>query len=331
VAFEGLTNGSLRVSPLAERIRVAALKRAVLSSVTDAYRLVDAEGDEFGGIVIERYADYAVVFWSDTWDAPDPVEIAQALIELGAKGVYLKARVKGDLRRIDATLYATGKAAAGEDAPEFFPVTEGKLRFEVSLADGYSTGLFLDQRENRSWLTQAAAGKQVLNLFSYTGSFSVAAGVGGATLVTTVDLSARALRRADANLRLNELPRAQHRLLKSDAVAWLRRAVARTERYDLVVLDPPSFASVGNETFSVARQYAQLVSQCAALLAPGGGLLAVTNHRGTSLAQFQELLQQACQEVGRTPSKLEVRKPALDCPAAQLSPDLGTKSALLSF
>jgi 23S rRNA (cytosine1962-C5)-methyltransferase len=331
VAFEGLVDISLRVSPLAERIRKSAHKRAALAQVNDVYRLVDAEGDEFAGVVIERYGDYAVVFWSDTWDAPEPLETAQALGDLGARGVYLKERIKGDLRRLEPGLYATGQVAAGSAAPEGLSVAEGKLRFEVALGDGYSTGLFVDQRQNREWLLKSAHGKQVLNLFSYTGSFSVAAGVGGAARVTSVDLSGRALKRVDANLRLNGLPQAQHRLLKADAVSWLRRAVARGERYDLVVLDPPSFASVGNETFSVARQYAQLVGSCAQLMAPGGSLLAVTNHRGTSVSLFHEWVQQACREAGHLNCRLEARPAGLDCPAAGLAPDGGTKSVLVHF
>jgi 23S rRNA (cytosine1962-C5)-methyltransferase len=219
---------------------------------------------------------------------------------------------------------------AGDAAPKELVVFEHERRFWVRLADGPQTGLFLDQRDNRSLVERESFSRSVLNLFCYTGSFSVSAGRGGARKVTSVDSSRAALSRLDGNLRLNGLDPAQHRLLRADAVDWLARAARRTERFDFIVLDPPTFSRDVDRSFHAPSRYEDLVVGCLQLLDSGGRLLAVTNHRGTSPTDFLALVERAAQRSGRRESEALVLPSPLDCrPRRNVDP--ATKSVLLSL
>src|SRR5690606_18924996 len=160
-------------------------------------------------------------------------------------------------------------------------------------------GLFIDQRDNRQRVRAASGGLAVLNLFAYTCSFSVAAALGGAREVTSVDLSKRALERGKDNFRLNGLQPKQHRFVSEDALKWLARAKRRGQTFDLVVVDPPSFATRGKATFNVQSGYRALVARALSIVTPGGALLAVTNHRKTSPRKLCAMLKQAAADAGR--------------------------------
>ncbi|GIW70533.1 MAG: hypothetical protein KatS3mg102_0075 [Planctomycetota bacterium] len=173
-----------------------------------------------------------------------------------------------------------------------FLVREGGLVFRVNLSDYLDTGLFLDHRPTRAWVQKMATGRRVLNLYCYTGAFTVYAAAGGAAATTSVDLSRTYLRWAADNLRHNGItPGERHRLVRADALAWLERAAASGERpYDLIVVDPPthSRSSRLERDFAVQRDHVRLLRAALALLAPGGTLLFSTNYRRFALAQ-QEL------------------------------------------
>lgn len=299
-----------------------------LLKATDAFRLHDVDADALYRSTIECFGDYAVV---NSYDAPDGEvrAVATALTELGARGVYLKQRPRSDLRKTSRAQTAPSRPIAGEPAPEEHQVTENGLRYWVRMADGLSTGLFLDQRESRRYLRMHSQGATVLNLFCYTGSFSVAAGVGGAQEVTSVDLSGAVLRRVNANIALNGQRPESHRLRKADAGVWLTRAEKRGDQFDWIIVDPPSFASMGKKTFSVAKDYERLARQCLALLSSGGRLIAVTNHRRTARTDFQQLLGHALQATGRRGSLTWLPAPA-DCPV-EPQPDLATKTMLVTL
>lgn len=307
----------------------AATQRLDLFETTDALRLFDGHADSSSieqMLHVELFGQYAVLSPFSTDALNQCHAVAQVLLELGVRGIYLKHRVRGDLRRLDQRLLASDAPLLGEAAPETLVVTEHGRRYNVNLADGLSVGLFIDQRDNRSRLQLEAAGQRVLNLFAYTCSFSVAAGMGGATSVTSVDLSKRALRRGDANLRLNELDTSVHRLLKADAVKWLGRAIKRDASYDWIVLDPPTFSSKGKAAFSVSKDYEALVQQCLRLLAPGGRLLCVTNHRRTCLGTFEGACLSAATAAGRRVSPVWTSPPR-DCPRDK--DETSTKALLL--
>jgi 23S rRNA (cytosine1962-C5)-methyltransferase len=199
-------------------------------------------------------------------------------------------------------------------------VSEGELKFSVRLGDGLQTGLFVDQRNNRARVRELAPGGRMLNLFSYTCSFSVAAALGGAATVS-VDLSARALARGRENFALNGLDATRHAFDKDDALEWLARARRRGRRFDLVVLDPPSFGMRGrHKTFSVAHDYGRAARDAFRLLAPGGRLLAVTNHRKTSLGELRRIVRDAAASAGRELAQLKDLPSGVDCPDAPDGP-----------
>lgn len=275
---------------------------------------MDADSEPYG-VTIERYGAFAVIHAYSTRGAAARERWAQALLRFGVVGVYYKHRVRDDLRRVSRTELSPPEPVCGQAAPDPLLVRENGLTFAVRLGDGFSTGLFVDQRDNRRRVRELASDKQVLNLFCYTGAFSVAAGAGGAKRVTSVDLSGAVLRRLSANLEYNRLSASQHRLLRADCVAWVSRARRRGDDYDVVVLDPPSFGSDGKKTWSVERDYFALVRETLGLVAPGGTLLCVTNHRGTSETAFRRGLEDAARGAGRALEALELPQPPLDCRA----------------
>ncbi len=306
--FEG------RAPALEPRARLidAGVRRAPLLDA-DSFRLLNDLGDLVPGVVVDRYADFAVLSISGDEAYARRQEIAGLLVELGARGVYLKLRVRADLRRQHAGELAPPEPIAGEPAQSPLVVHEGELRFHVDPGDGLSTGLFVDQRDNRERVRQLSP-KRMLNLFSYTCSFSVAAALGGAR-TTSVDLSGRSLERGRDNFMLNGLDPAAHRFDKDDVLDWLKRARRRTERFDLVVLDPPSFGTRGKRgTFSVDKSYVAVARDALSLLAPGGRLLAVTNYTKTSQGALRRMLHEAARQAGVELRQLKDLPSGLDCP-----------------
>ncbi len=307
----------------------AGILRAPLAAVTDVYRLVNDLGDDLPGVTIDRYGDHAVLMTSTDEAEQRAGELAERLMELGARGVYLKVRRRADARHAGQEL-APDAPLAGEPAPSRFLVTERGLALWVELGRGQSTGLFVDQRENRRRIRELAGGRRVLNLFSYTSSFGVAAAVAGATEVVSVDIAAPALATARDNFEANGVNPAAHRFLKDDALDFLARAGRRGERYDLVVLDPPSFASsAAGAPFAVAKHYGRAAELALAVLAPGGRLLAVTNHRKTSNDRLRRLLRDAAERARVPLVQLKDLPSPLDCPDGPDGP-VPSKSVLLT-
>ncbi|HEX2676958.1 MAG TPA: class I SAM-dependent methyltransferase, partial [Polyangiales bacterium] len=146
---------------------------------------------------------------------------------------------------------------------------------------------------------ELSQGKQVLNLFSYTCSFSVAAALGGATKVTSVDVGGRALERGRQNFVENGLEPAKHEFVQSDAVRFVRGAVKHGRKLDVIVLDPPSFGTVGKATFKFDRDIEGLMADCLRLLGPGGVLLCVTNHKKTNPSAFRRYVERAAAQARR--------------------------------
>jgi len=175
-------------------------------------------------------------------------------------------------------------------------VLEDGVRYLVRPDAGLSVGLFLDMREVRGWLRTNAARRRVLNLFAYTCSFGVNAALGGAARVLNLDLSRGYLDWGKTNYRLNRLSVDDRDFVYGDAFDWLGRFARRGERFDLVIVDPPSFSST---PFSVTRDYPRLVEAAARTVAPAGILLAATNHAGTSDDRFEAWLQNGLTLAGR--------------------------------
>ena len=193
-------------------------------------------------------------------------------------------------------------------------VAEHGARFVIRPAAGLSPGLFLDMREVREWLRSNAAARTVLNLFAYTCAFGVKAALGGATRVLNLDLSRSYLEWGQQNYHLNGLAVDQHDFVYGDAFDWLARFARRRQRFDLVIVDPPSFSST---PFSVTRDYPRLAEAAARVVAPAGILLAATNHTGTSDERFEAWLQNGLSRAGRQGWIVQRwHEPAADFPVA---------------
>jgi 23S rRNA (cytosine1962-C5)-methyltransferase len=312
VLGEPLTLG--RAARLRQALRDAALVRWPLVGHADSYRLVNDLGDGLPGVTLDRYGDFALLSLSSDEAIERRQQIAELAAELGARGVYLKLRVRADLRRADLGELAPNLPIVGEPAPAHFLVREGELSFGVALADGLSTGLFVDQRDNRQLIAELARGGRVLNLFAYTCSFSVAAAKAGARETVSVDLSSRALERGRQNFADSGLAPDAHQFVRADVLEWLRRARRREQRYSLIVLDPPSFGTGEKKTFDMARGYRALATDALALLEPGGRLLAVTNHRKTSRQRLRKLIHEAARSAERRVIQMKDLPSPLDCP-----------------
>src|SRR5690606_18220419 len=287
--------------------------RAPLLTQTSAFRLVNGAGDGLPGLTIDAYGRFAVLNVYDAALVERVDQFARALLGMGFSGIYEKRRVRADLRTQDAERLAPSGPILGEAAPETFLVDENGMNVHIELEDGLSTGLFVDMRDNRLRARSWARGGRVLNLFCYTCSFSVSAALSGA-MTTNVNLSAKALARGRANFEGNGLDPNQHRFLKEDAMKFLARATRRGERYDFIVLDPPSFATVGKGTFNVKNQYGQAVALSLRVLEPGGRLLCVTNHTKTTPAALVATIRAAADEVGTRLRTIKRLSPGLDVP-----------------
>lgn len=285
-----------------ELMRLAALRRDELAHdpATTCFRLFNGEGDGLAGVAVDVYGDFLVVSLSSLSSAEREAALAAAS-RLGAKGIYLKLPPKSATRVGQGQREALAPPAPvwGVPAPSTLSVWENGLDFVVRLGDGLATGLFLDQRANRKLVRELARERSVLNLFAYTGSFTVAAIAGGARQSVTVDVSPPTLRWAQQNLRSSGADPARHRLVRADAAEWLARAARRAEQFDLVVLDPPSFSTTRRSRFSAAQGYTELATAALRCTAPRGKLLACTNHRGIGHEAFARALRAAAAQAER--------------------------------
>jgi 23S rRNA (cytosine1962-C5)-methyltransferase len=307
------------------RLLDAAVLRMPLARSADVFRIVNEQGDGLPGITLDRYGHYAVLATSTPEAEAQAERIADFLMTRGVRGVYLKRRERRDLRRAEAPELAPNLPLRGEPAATPHSVQENALKILTELGDGLSTGLFIDQRDNRERVRELASrgpgdanqetARRVLNLFAYTCSFSVAAALGGASKVTSVDLSGRALSRGRANFEANGLAAELHETVQGDAVRYVRGAVKHGRRFELIVLDPPSFGTVGKATFRFERDIGDVMADCLRLLGVGGVLLCVTNHKKTNPARFRRLLQDAA-VAARREIKLRELPSGLDCPDA---------------
>ncbi len=251
--------------------------------LTTAFRLFNQEGDGFGGLIVDLYGDYAVFSWYNSYVYQIRKVISEAFRQVFPEvlGAYEKIRFKG-LDYESAHVY-------GQEAPDFFTVLENGVLYQVFMNDGLMTGIFLDQHEVRGSLVDGLAmGKSLLNMFSYTAAFSVAAVMGGASQTTSVDLAKRSRELSQAHFQANGLSTDDHRFIVMDVFEYFKYAKRKGLTYDVIVLDPPSFARNKKQTFSVAKDYHKLISQSLEILNPGGIIIASTNAANVSRQKFTE-------------------------------------------
>jgi 23S rRNA (cytosine1962-C5)-methyltransferase len=286
---------------LTKRLQAALeLRRHADLMDTDAYRLVNAEGDGLPGLTVDRYGTYLMVQLYCTGWRPYLKLVTQVLNDLLApQGIYEKARPQ-KTRELEAVsdTKSYGRLLAGTPAPLRLEVRENGLSFLVSLEQGLNTGLFLDQRKNRRDLMSRSAGKRVLNLFAYTGAFSVAAASAGAVQVASVDASPGYTEWAKANFGLNRLNPKRHEFIVGECRQVLADLERRGNRYDVVLMDPPSFSTTAKSRFTTRGGTSDLVAAALPLLNDNGLLIASSNHQKVDAADYLKELRRGALQAG---------------------------------
>ena len=310
---------------LQQRLQTAIEGRRWIDfSDTTVWRMVNAEADGLPGLTVDRYGDFLMVqYFTLAWEKHLPI-VASALQQIGSvNGIYVKYRPQ-ETRRL-----GTGKKAAqpksrlisGAEAPQNVTVRENGLSFNVDLVRDLHTGIFPDQRDNRQAFRELAAGCSVLNLFAYTGAFSVAAAAGGASQVTSVDANARYLDMARENFRLNGMDPAVHEFVVGDCFAALDRFARNDRRFDIVLMDPPSFSTTRRGRFTTSGGTADLVEKSLQLLEPGGLLITSSNLQKMTLAEYLKELRKGSLAAGRTLQIVDVAGQAGDFPFLATFPE----------
>lgn len=282
---------------------IAGRSRLADGSATDAYRLVHAEADGMPGLVVDRYGDWLVVQCLTLGMARRRDEIVALLADLPSlsrqslpapAGIY--ARDDADVRRKEGLPLESGRMW-GAEPPDRVEITEQGHRFLVDVRRGHKTGFYLDQRENRLRTAVYCAGQDVLNAFAYTGGFGVYAGGAGARSVVNVETSAEALALAEANLALNRC--APQEMVMDDVFQVLRRYRDEGRTFDLVILDPPKFATSQAQLMDATRGYKDANLLALQLLRPGGLLVTFSCSGLVSADLFQKIVFGACVDAGR--------------------------------
>jgi 23S rRNA (cytosine1962-C5)-methyltransferase len=274
--------------------RAIALRRELVEGTTGC-RLVHGESDGLPGVVADRYGDFAVVKLYSAGLTPHRGAIVEGLRAEadGLRGVYGRDEIPRDDDEEEGGAPA-GRVLWGAEPPERIAVDEHGMTVLVDVRKGQKTGHFLDQRENRRMVRALARGRaEALNLFSYTGGFSVAAALGGARHVVSVDVDRDAIALARENFRANGLDPADHAFAAEDAFELLARHKREGRRFDLVVCDPPAFAKSQRAVEAALAGYASLNRAALAVVAPGGLLVTASCSARVSVEQFTDAVKEA--------------------------------------
>jgi len=280
---------------MAKRLQQAYASREWLDlGETTVCRLVNAEGDGLPGVTVDRYGDFLMVqYYTPAWE-PHLDMLVAALQEIYTPaGIYGKFRPQ-DTRKLVAgnkVRAPQGSLLAGRPAPHGLTVRENGLLYRIDLIEDLHPGLFHDQRQNRLEFRRLAAGCRVLNLFAYTGAFSVAAAAGGAEQVTSVDASGRYLDWAQDNFRINGIDPGSYEFITSDCFVELDRLARAGRSFDVVFMDPPSFSTTRRSRFTTRGGTAELVQRALQLLPPAGLLVTSSNLQKMSITDYLKELR----------------------------------------
>ena len=269
-------------------------KQFYKSSDTTAFRALNGEGDGLGGLIIDYYDGYYVVSWYSEGIYTFRDEIIAALQKVANfKGIYEKKRFDTKGKYIEGDDFVAGER--GE-----FPliVKENGVNFAVYLNDGAMVGVFLDHRNVRNQIRDKyAKGRTVLNMFSYTGAFSVFAALGGASKTTSVDLANRSLSKTIEQFSVNEVDYEAQDIIVEDVFLYFKYAAKKKMKFDMVVLDPPSFARSKKYTFSAAKDYKNLLKETIAITENNGIIVASTNCSAFDMKKFKGFIDTAFKEM----------------------------------
>ncbi len=268
--------------------RAVELRRRLQPSLPEAMRVFSGESEGLPGVTVDRYGDFVVVVWQSAGALPWRDELYDAITAaLAPRGIYEQRR----LRPLggSAPPEPAGRVR-GDEAPVELVVGDGGCRFGIDVTAPLGVGLFLDMRLGWAAVAARASGRRVLNLFSYTGAFSVHAAKAGAAEVVAVDLAPKAHARARRNYELSDLDPGRLEAIANDVVKTLDKFADRKRLFDLVVCDPPTFSHGPAGQFQVARDLARLAAGCALVLAPGGLLVFATNSTKVSSGEVDRAL-----------------------------------------
>jgi 23S rRNA (cytosine1962-C5)-methyltransferase len=281
----------------------ARFRRNVLAQRQDlnAYRLVNAEADGLPGMTLDLFDSTLVLSLYLELEAQKELTLVELIADvIQPQAIYLKRRPREarHAANTEREYLAPEMPIWGESTPEVFVLEDGR-RFLIRPGGDLSVGLFLDMRPTRTWLETKTKNKKVLNAFSYTCGFGLASSLGLATRTVNLDLSRKALDWGEVNYRLNNLEPDRQDFISGDVFDWLGRMHRWSDRFDLLILDPPSFAKSRLKRFSVSAHYNELVALAAAVIAPGGTLLACCNHAGLSRSSFLRLIEAGLRDARR--------------------------------
>jgi 23S rRNA (cytosine1962-C5)-methyltransferase len=285
----------------------------------NALRLVHGESDGLPGLVVDRYADVLVAQFLSAGAERWREGILDALKEISSCEAIFE-RSDAEVRKLEGLPQRVG-FARGNRAASRCPIVEYGLNFRVDVEQGQKTGFFLDQRENRQRVRALAAGREVLDGFSYTGGFAIAALAGGATRVTALESSAAALEVAKDNLAANPLDAARIEFVQADVFAQLRTLRDRGAKFGMVILDPPKFAPTAAQARNAARAYKDINLLALKLLAPGGLLATFSCSGGVPADLFQSIVAGAALDAGGEAQIIERFGAAADHPVALEFPE----------
>lgn len=276
------------------RVQAAVSMRQRLAPDSDGVRLIHGEADGLPGLVVDRYGDTVSAQFLATGVERWKGVIADVLLATtGCKRLY--ERSDASVRQLEGLEPVKGwlRCPAGDEARTAVTIREHDWQLSLDVAEGHKTGYYLDQRDNRAHfarLVRRFGSRSVLNCYSYTGGFSVAALAGGATEVISVDSSAPALARASAHVTANGFDAARHTTLDADVNATLRDFIQQDRSFDAIVLDPPKFASTAAQAERASRAYKDINRLALKLLAPGGLLLTFSCSGGVSADLFHKIV-----------------------------------------
>ena len=262
---------------------------------TTAFRVFNGEGDGIGGLTIDYFAGYYLINWYSEGVYHFKDEVIQAIKNTGSfKGIYEKKRFAEN-----GTYIEDDGFIEGERAPYPLIIKENGMNFAVYLNEGAMVGIFLDQRDVRQAIRDKyASGKNVLNTFSYTGAFSVAAAAGGAFKTTSVDVANRSESKTIEQFSLNGIDFEAQDIIVEDVFNYFKYAVRKKLVFDLVILDPPSYARSKKHTFSAAKDYPSLLEKAVAITEKNGVIVASTNCSTFGMDKFKGFIDKAFREAG---------------------------------
>ncbi|MEK6567247.1 MAG: class I SAM-dependent methyltransferase [Candidatus Omnitrophota bacterium] len=271
-------------------LKAAIDRREPLRRRTNALRLVNGLGDGLAGLVLEQYdRHFAAHIFQKKWFSEEKALAGFVQARFEARYMIVKDRtesVSSGQKAIKA------RVLIENDSSETI-VLENGLKFSVDLNDAVNSGLFLDMRHNRKVVSGLAKGRKVLNCFAYSCSFGVYCMSGGSSSVVNVDISRKSLSRGQLNYGLNRLSYTRNDFIRAEANHYLKQALVKDNRFDLIVLDPPSFSRYEGKTFSVKKDLAQLIALAIKALNPGGLLFVSTNFSEVSYDNLEDMIRAA--------------------------------------